>query len=62
MVLDSCTVNMLFGYIKKILIYFGLDFGHDKKLHVKVLIPGVENGWNNNGSFKYKNLGGEDSP
>jgi len=53
---------MLFGCIKKILIYFGLDFGHNEKLHVKFLIPGVENNWNNNGSFKYKNRSGEDSP
>lgn len=50
---------MIFKYINKFLAVFGFNLGYDKKLRVKLLPPGVENGWNNNGSFKYKNRGGE---
>lgn len=55
---------MIFRYIKKFLTFFGLGLlGDDRdndnrKLRVKLLLPGLESGWyngNNTGSFKYKN-------
>jgi hypothetical protein len=52
-------IKMIFRYIKKFLTFVGFNLGYDKKLRVKLLPPGVESGWNNNGSFKYKNFGGE---
>lgn len=52
-------IKMILRYIKKCLTFFGFNLGYDKKLRVKLLPPGVENGWNNNGSFKYKSRGGE---
>lgn len=53
---------MIFGCVKKFLIFFGLDSGHDEKRRVKCLIPGLENGWNNNGNYKHEFCGGENYP
>lgn len=52
-------VKMIMKYIKKCISFLGLSSDYDKKLTVKILVPGVESGWNNNGSFKYKNRVGE---
>lgn len=56
---------MIFRYVKKILTFFGLGLldgdrdDDNRKLRVKLLLPGLESGrynGNNAGSFKYKNL------
>lgn len=52
-------IKMVFRYIKKFLTFFGFNLGNDRKLRVRLLPPGVESAWNNNGSFKYKNRSGE---
>lgn len=58
-VLHMRKFKMIFRYIKKFITLFGIKFGYDKKLGVKLLLPGMDCGWNNNGSFKYKNRSGE---
>jgi len=42
-------------YIKKFFALFAFNLRYDEKLRFKLLLPGVESGWNSNGSFKYKN-------
>lgn len=52
--------KMIVKYIKKCLSFLGVNVNRDKKFRIKLLIPGVEGGWNSYvGSFKYKNRGGE---
>lgn len=61
--LYAYTINkMIIRYIKKFLTFFGLgllDDDDDKKLRVKLLLPGLESGWYNTnaGSFVYKTRG-----
>lgn len=42
-------------YIKRFFALFDFNLGYDEKLNFKILLPGVESGWNSNGSFKYTN-------
>lgn len=51
-------IKIMFRYIKKFFGFFNFNFGYDEKLHIKLLLPGMES-WNSNGSFKYKNYCGE---
>jgi len=48
-------IKTMFRYIKKFFALFEFNLGSDEKLRFKLLLPGVESGWNSNGSFKYKN-------
>lgn len=55
LLLYTYGIKMFIKYVKKILAFFALsNLGYNK-----LLLPGLENGWNNNGSFKYKNRGEE---
>lgn len=56
-------MKMIVKYIKKCLSFFDLNnVNYDKKLRVRLLIPGVESaGRYGGGSFKYKNRGGENT-
>lgn len=50
LLLYTYEIKMFVAYVKKFLAFFALsDLGYNK-----LLLPGLENGWNN-GSFKYKN-------
>lgn len=47
--------NIMIRYIKKFFALFDFNLGYNEKHRFKLLLPGVESGWNSNGSFKYKN-------
>jgi len=57
--LYSHSIKIMFRYIKKFFALFDFNLGYDEKLRFKFLLPGVESGWNSNGSFKYTNRCGE---
>lgn len=51
----------MFRFIKKCFALLNLNLGYNEKLQVKLLLPGLESGWDSNGSFKYKNRCGENN-
>lgn len=51
----------MFRFIKKCFALLNLNLGYNEKLQVKLLLPGLESGWDSNGSFKYKNRYGENN-
>jgi hypothetical protein len=51
----------MYRLIKKCFALFDFNLGYHEKLHVKLLLPGLESGWNSTGSFKYKNHCGENN-
>jgi len=48
-------IKIMLRYIKRFFALFDFNLGYDEKLNFKILLPGVESGWNSNGSFKYTN-------
>lgn len=58
--------EMIFKYVKKFLTFFGFGlFGDrdDKRLRVKLLLPGLDHDWNNacNDTGSYKNRSEENN-
>lgn len=60
-VLYRHRMKTMFRYIKKFFALFSFNLEYDEKIRIKLLVPGVESGWNSNGSFKYKNRSGENN-
>jgi len=54
-------IKIMFRFIKKCFALLNLNLGYNEKLQVKLLLPGLESGWDSNGSFKYKNRCGENN-
>lgn len=54
-VLYRDKIKIMIRYIKKFFALFTFNLRYDENLRFKLLLPGVESGWNSNGSFKYKN-------
>lgn len=54
-VLYRHRIKIMFRFIKKCFTLLNLNLEYNEKLQVKLLLPGLESGWDSNGSFKYKN-------